>query len=180
MDKNIEKEFKILVNKEQFYELKKDYDPLEFETQINIYFDNEEHVIEKKKGAMRIRSKNNIHIFTLKMHRQDGLHEYECEVEGNDVSNLNKDEILMLLDEYGIYGPFYPTATLKTERAVFESEMAELCFDINFYNNVIDYEIEYEFKKEHDGFTLFNSLLSKVDLVYEENCKSKIQRALRK
>ena len=50
MDKNIEKELKILVNKEQFYELKKDYDPLEFETQINIYFDNEEHDIEKKKG----------------------------------------------------------------------------------------------------------------------------------
>lgn len=180
MDKNIEKEFKILVNKEQFDQLKIDYEPLEFETQINTYFDSEDHCIEKKKGAMRIRTKNGIHIFTLKLQSNEGLYEFECKVDSNDVSSLYTDEILILLDEYGICGPFYPIATLKTNRAVFESEYAELCFDINYYNDVVDYEIEYEFKKEHDGFNLFNAFLSKVDLTYEKNCKSKIQRALEK
>ena len=62
--------------------------------------------------------------------------------------------------------------------SVFESEFAELCFDINYYNDKIDYEIEYEYKANHDGFTLFNSILSSIDLPYTKNCKSKIQRAL--
>ena len=178
MDRHYEKEFKILVNKEQFYSLKEDYEPLDIDIQTNIYFDTEDKEIEKMKGAMRIRTKDDQHIFTLKVQTHDGLKECECEVDGNDVSSLYKDEILMLLNEYGICGPFYPIASLTTHRAVFESEVAELCFDINYYNNCIDYEIEYEFKKEHDGFTLFNAFLSKVDLTYKKNCLSKIQRAL--
>mgnify|MGYP003296204767 CR=1 FL=1 len=180
MDNNIEKELKILVSKEQFYALKEEYDPLHFETQINVYFDSEDKIIEKKHGAMRIRTKNNTHIFTLKMHSEEGLREHECYVDNRDVASLNRKEIIDLLNSYEISGPFVSTATLKTERAVYENEFAELCFDINYYDDCIDYEIEYEYRKEHDGIKAFNTILNKVNLVYTSNCKSKIQRALKR
>ena len=180
MDKNIEKELKILVSKEQFNELKNAFEPLEFKTQVNTYYDSEDCIVEKRKGAMRIRSKNNTHIFTLKLFINDDLHEYECNVQENSVDALNKKEIIDLLNEHKIYGPFHPTATLKTKRAVFENEFAELCFDINYYNDMVDYEIEYEYKVEHDGYAIFNDILKKVNLKYTSNCKSKIQRALNK
>lgn len=180
MDNNIEKELKILVSKEQFYTLKESYEPLPFKTQINVYFDNENRTIEKKHGAMRIRTKNNKHIFTLKMHSEEGLREHECFVEQNDISSLNKKEIVDLLNSYEISGPFVSTAILKTDRAVYENEYAELCFDINYYDDCIDYEIEYEYKKEHDGIKVFNDILEKVNLIYTSNCKSKIQRALKR
>ena len=63
---------------------------------------------------------------------------------------------------------------------IFENEFAELCFDINYYNDMVDYEIEYEYKVEHDGYAIFNDILKKVNLKYTSNCKSKIQRALNK
>ena len=178
MDKNIEKEFKILVSKEQFEILKEDYEPLNFEKQVNVYYDSKDFIIKNKKGAMRIRTKNGKHIFTLKMHSPEGLREYECEVDKNDVSSLQKEEIVSLLNEYKLHADFSSIATLTTYRAVYESEFAELCFDISYYNNTMDYEIEYEFKKEHDGITIFNSFLSKANLTYTKNCKSKIKRAL--
>ena len=65
-----------------------------------------------------------------------------------------------------------------TYRAVVELEKAELCFDINEYNGITDYEIEYEQTAEHDGISEFNKILSQVNLRYEKNCASKIKRTL--
>ena len=60
-----------------------------------------------------------------------------------------------------------------------ELEKAELCFDINEYNGITDYEIEYEQTCDHDGITVFNQILSQVNLKYEKNCASKIKRTLK-
>lgn len=178
MNKNIEKELKLLVSEKQFNCLCKEYEPLNFILQVNQYYDTKDHTIEKKKGAMRIRTKDNKHIFTLKLYENNDLLEYECEVNENSIIALNKPEIMQLLSSYHITGPFIKTASLKTKRAILVNEDAELCFDINEYNNFIDYEIEYEYKRNHDGYQKFNELLSKADLHYESNCKSKIARAL--
>ena len=180
MNKNIEKEFKILVSQKSFENLCKLYEPLTFIKQVNHYYDTSDHQIEKKKGAMRIRSKNGQHIFTLKLHENNNLLEFECEVENNNIQSLNQPDIMELLKTYGIEGPFFETATLTTNRAMVVDEYAELCFDENFYNDKHDYEIEYEFLQDHDGYTKFNKILNKVGLQYESNCKSKIARALNK
>lgn len=180
MNKNIEKEFKILVSKEQFEKLYNEYEPLEFVKQVNQYYDSEHHDIENKKGAMRIRTKNDKHIFTLKLYEKNDLLEYECEVKENSLDALNDSDILKLLNSYDIHGPFMKTACLTTNRAMYIDEDAELCFDENFYNGTIDYEIEYEFKQEHDGYDKFNRILSKINIQYEKNCQSKIARALNK
>lgn len=180
MNKNIEKEFKILVTKKQFEQLCERYENLYFENQTNVYFDTEDQQIQKLKGAMRIRTKNNQHIFTLKMYDGEDLLEYECEVKENNIDCLQQENIIQLLHSYHIYGNFIETAKLETQRAVVVDEYAELCFDISKYNHTTDYEIEYEFKKEHDGFTRFNAILAPLGITYEKNCISKIQRALSK
>lgn len=180
MDKNIEKEYKILLTREQFYQLLEKYPSLHFIEQVNIYYDNENNDIRNMRGAMRIRSKQRKHVFTLKVHTSEGLHEYECPVVGNNTDSLSKDEITNLLTTFQIQGPFHPIAKLKTARAMYINDYAELCFDINQYNETIDYEIEYEYKKEHDGFTAFNEILKQINVEYKSNCKSKIARALEK
>lgn len=178
MNKNIEKELKILVSKDKFYTLYEHYNNPVFIEQTNIYFDTTDYQIKNCKGAMRIRTKKGKHLFTLKMYQNDDLLEYECEVSGNDVSALQIDAIQTLLHEYGIKGTLIPIASLTTKRAIISNEYAELCFDINKYNNQTDYEIEYEYKKDHDGITYFNQILSHIQMQYENNCESKIQRAL--
>lgn len=180
MNKNIEKEFKILVSKDKFELLCNMYKPLTFIKQINQYYDTPDNLIKNKQGAMRIRSKNDKHIFTLKIYENNELLEYECEVNENSIHSLNHPNIISLLDSYDIKGPFVKTASLTTNRAMVITDEAELCFDENFYNGICDYEIEYEFKKDHDGLSRFNQILNEVDLHYETNCKSKIARALSK
>ena len=169
MNKHVEKEYKMLVNKEQFDKLCSLYENLNFITQTNTYYDTVNGDIQKKKGAMRIRERNGRFLFTLKM-RQENLE--------NSIHALQSEEIVQLLHEYQIEAAIIPLTTLVTKRAVVETENAELCFDISTYGNHTDYEIEYEYKQPHDGLSVFQKLLSHVQLVYEKNCTSKIQRAL--
>ena len=50
--------------------------------------------------------------------------------------------------------------------------------DINEYNGITDYEIEYELTADHNGIETFNKILAAAGLHYEENCPSKIARAM--
>lgn len=75
MNKHVEKEYKMLVSKEQFDKLCGLYENLNFITQTNTYYDTVNGDIQKKKGAMRIRERNGRFLFTLKMRQEnlDGL-----------------------------------------------------------------------------------------------------------
>ena len=180
MNKNIEKEFKVLLTKEQFDNLYKLYPGLQATRQVNTYYDTQDRQIQKAKGAMRIREKEDSFIFTLKMmdDHTDGLLEYECPVTGNDVTIFEQEDIKRLLHEYHIEGNIEVLTELTTYRSVYKTEFAELCFDISHYHNQTDYEIEYEYKKDHDGLSVFQALLDHIHVKYEHNCLSKIQRAI--
>lgn len=178
MNKNIETEFKILVTKEQFNFLSELYPDKKTFVQTNTYYDNEAKDIQNHKGAMRIREKNNKFIFTLKMHSNEGLLEFECETDKNDASVFEDEKIKELLDKYNFYGPFYPTAKCTTTRSLFLTGKADLCFDYNQFQSKEDYEIEYEQTVDHDGKSEFNKILAAIGLEFKENCKSKIARAL--
>lgn len=178
MNKNIEKEFKVLLTEEQFTYLYNLYPSLEVKKQINTYYDTKENMICKMQGAMRIREKEGHFIFTLKKFMDEGLLEYECEVFENNIKVFAISDIKNLLKSYDLQGPFQELTTLTTYRAVYDNGYAELCFDKNEYNGITDYEIEYEYKKEHDGLSFFQKILDEIDVKYEKNCISKIQRAL--
>ncbi len=178
MNNNIEKEYKILITKEQFETLYNSYGNPPFRLQENVYYDTADFNIRRTKGSMRIRDVNNEHIFTLKIHSPNGLLEYEKNVSSNSIDSLNDEEIISLFNKYDIHGPFQRITSLKTQRAIIYTEYAELCFDISSYNGITDYEIEYEYKKDHDGLTVFKDILSKINVVYTSNCTSKVQRAM--
>ena len=120
MNKHVEKEYKMLVSKEQFDKLCSLYENLNFITQTNTYYDTVNGDIQKKKGAMRIRERNGRFLFTLKMRQEnlDGLCECECEVSENSVHALQSEEIVQLLHEYQIEAAIIPLTTLVTKRAV--------------------------------------------------------------
>lgn len=176
MNSNIETELKVLVNKDEFNMLKSNYD-LTFIKQINTYFDTRDFQLRKQGCAMRIRERENQFLFTLKTPDVNGHVEHECIVNGKGVEALQDERILALLKELHLTGEFVVIGELVTQRGVVQLESAELCFDINEYNNTVDYEIEYEYKFPHDGRTVFNEILKPIHKTYIQNCKSKIARA---
>lgn len=178
MKQHFEKEFKILLSKEQFTALLKQFPQAEFKKQINTYYDTEDFRIRKKVGAMRIREIDHHFIFTLKQRCQDGAQEHECMVTENSPAVFESEELHSLLTSLDIDQPIIKIASLTTYRALIRLTDAELCFDYNEYNGKADYEIEYEFLRPHDGLTVFNQLLATVDAKYEKNCMAKIKRAI--
>lgn len=178
MHTNIEIEYKMLLSFEQFNRLSEAYPDKTFKTQVNTYYDTADFQLRNKHCAMRIREIDNQFLFTLKVPKTEGHMEYECYVDKNNVQSLNKPEIQALLHQLNIVDEVKEITSLKTSRAVIELENAGLCFDISEYNGLCDYEIEYEWKKEHDGLNAFNDILSVIDVTYEKNCPSKIARAM--
>lgn len=179
MKNEIEKEYKILLSEFQFNKLCSLYKNLKFVEQTNTYFDTPQYNIRDMHGAMRLRQKDGVIIFTLKMHTNSGLMEHEGIVPFNNISVFDLPDVKKVLDIYQIHGPFLKTTICVTKRAVVITEEAELCFDINiFQNGYIDYEVEYEYKKSHNGLKVFNRILSQIGLTYTTNCDSKIKRAL--
>lgn len=179
MNTNIEKEYKVLLTEAQFNDLISIYCPGDFHRQINTYYDTLEGSIKMKQGAMRIRTIDNIHLFTLKIHKGNNLYEYETTVHSDSIHAFQQDDIANLLKDQQIVGELVQIAQLTTKRAIIDTGFAEVCFDISSYNGITDYEIEYEYKKPHDGLQEFQRILSHIHLSYEKNCISKIQRALR-
>ena len=179
MIQNIEKEYKVLLTEFQYQQLVSLLSPNQPVKQTNYYYDTVDHQIQNKKGAMRIREKDGKYIFTLKIRKSDdSLFEYEKIVQANDPSVFFDNDIIQLLNKYGLSGPFQQIGYMTTYRSLCIRENAEICLDRNIYKNKTDYEIEYEYKKEHDGLSIFEAILHKVGLHYEKNCASKIARAL--
>lgn len=178
MKENIEIEYKILLSKEQFEKLASDYPQLVFITQVNTYYDTASHELRSKHCAMRIREKQGAFLFTLKSPSEQGLLEHEIAVQKNNPEVFNTPEIKALLNDLGVNDEVIAIAQCSTNRAVLLTDHAEICFDVNQYNGITDYEIEYEYINDHDGKPLFNELLSRIGMTYTVNCKSKIARAM--
>lgn len=178
MNENLEIEYKVLLTKEQFEQLASQYQDVHFIRQINTYYDTKDLQIRKHYGSMRIREKAGHFIFTLKKHTDDGLLEFEKEVPCNDVSAFDDSEIKQLFMDMGIHDPIVRLTSLTTDRAIIFNGYAEICLDHNFYNGKEDYEIEYEYKKDHDGKKMFQEILDIIHVQYEHNCVSKSKRAL--
>lgn len=178
MNENLEIEYKVLLTKEQFDTLVSQYDDVHFIRQVNTYYDTKNLDIRKNYGSMRIREKEGKFIFTLKKHTTDGLLEFEKLVPSNDVSAFDDLEIKELFRDMKIDQPIVKLTSLTTDRAVIFNGYAEICLDHNFYNGKEDYEIEYEYKKDHDGKKMFQEILDTINVQYDHNCVSKSKRAL--
>ena len=169
MNHAIETELKMLLNREQFNKLVSLYQPLDFVKQVNTYYKNN----NSRHYAFRIREKEGTLLFTLKNKTPEGTMEYEKEITG---APEDDEDVVKTVAKFGITPPYEVLGQLITYRAMYVNELAELCFDINLYNGILDYEIEYEVKKEHDHLKAFKKILKKAGIKYVANKESKYRR----
>jgi len=172
MKTNIETEYKCLINQQQFNDLIDFYSTTSkiFE-QTNVYYQDLNGIIIQRKAVFRQRIMDNSSIITFKIKLNDQLHEYDF-----DTIDINDDEVTNHLQQFGIHPPFIKVGTLKTIRHQIDLGNADLCIDENHYNNIVDYEIEYEIKKQHDGTTILKHILIQHGIPFIENHVSKYQR----
>lgn len=62
----------------------------------------------------------------------------------------------------------HPFVTFETIRRITQLENAELSLDETHFPKHTDYEIEYEYRKDHDGISVFNQILERAGLQYEK------------
>lgn len=180
MDKPIERELKVLISQNDMNTIIQSYPFSQPWMQTNSYYDDENDTVKNKDGAIRIRTINDKHIFTLKI-RKDAIthYEYEKEIDTDQFDDIKDPEIKEWLQTYGIPSNLRKIVSFTTIRRVYSFKDAELCADITEYENHKDYELEYEYHRNHDGISEFNQILSKIDKEYEKNCPSKIARAFK-
>ena len=169
MNHAIETELKMILTREQFNRLVALYQPIEFVKQVNTYYKNN----NSTHYAFRIREKDGTTLFTLKQKTAEGVMEYEKIL----TTPIQEDtDVVRTLGDFDIFPPYEILGTLTTYRAMYCDGLAELCFDINLYNGKMDYEVEYEVKKEHDHEAAFRSILDKAGITYVPNKRSKYKR----
>lgn len=178
MEQNIEKEYKVLLTKNQYNHFIKVYPFTKTVHQSNTYYDTPNQDIKKMDGALRIRTIENKNIFTLKIKRDASSHfEYEKEISCTSIDEIKDAEILEWLQAYDIPPKVHPIVSFSTIRKIWNTDEAEISLDMTSYENHIDYEIEYEYKKNHDGLQKFQQILNTIHVIYKKNCPSKIARA---
>lgn len=176
---NIERELKLLINKQVYDNIMNSYDFHKSIIQTNTYFDTANQNVKKQHGAVRIRTIENKKIFTLKIKKDEYTHyEFEKEISSENINEIEDPEILNWFNQYQIPKNLHPTANFTTLRNVYEFENGELCLDKTTFKNYVDYEIEYEYTSDHDGIQFFNSILDQYGLKWQKNCPSKIARAM--
>lgn len=173
-----ERELKILVSAEVFHQI---LDSMSFEKpvkQTNVYYDDDKGTV-RKLGAIRIRTIGRHNIFTFKI-RKDPITQIELEkpVDAGSIEDITDPEILNWLAQYHIPRNLKPFASSTTVRYIHEFSQGELCLDQTQFTNHEDYEIEYEYKMDHDGISFFNDLLKPYGLTYTKNAPSKLARAV--
>ena len=173
MKHEVETELKMLLKSEDVRKLLAgSFKNIPFIHQLNTYYRSNNHT----HYAFRIRQKNGESLFTLKEHRDGEVVEHEKIVS----CPLEQDkELLDLLASFNEYPPFEVLGQLSTLRADLITDKAVISLDINFYNGKTDYEIEYEVSEPHDHEAEFKRFLSKHDIEFKLNHRSKYKRFLK-
>ena len=180
----IEIEYKMLVEQDVFYHILDDYkDKIHHDyIQTNHYLTNDE--LKEKKYMLRIRVKDDSYEMTLK--RPYLAHSLETNIniskeEMNTVlnGNISDNEIITILKDEGIDVHLLKNEiSLSTHRYDIVLKEGTLSLDVNTYNGITDYEIEFEVLNEKEGYNQFLNIIKPYHLTYIKNNKSKIKRAL--
>ena len=143
---NLEIEYKAMLNKQEFEVLFNYLKNLMFKKieQINYYYETDDFKLKKTPLSLRTRKIQNKFYITLKETTSLGKIEYEYEINNNSLNNVPLDIQKKLMDYKINIEELKIQAELKTIR--YEANYLEgiICLDHNFYNNIEDYEIEYE------------------------------------
>ncbi len=184
MNEQMEIEYKILLTKKIYEQIKKDYqkDLIKSYKQTNYYLSHP--ILLKKQYMLRIREKNDQFELTLK--RPKNNHQLETNMildketkekilnqqeVHNEIFEILKKENILQTDLKNLF-------SLTTYRYDYKLKYGILSLDYNKYLDTIDYELEYEVNDEINGYKHFLSIIQSYQLQYQNNCTSKVKRAL--
>lgn len=185
METNLEIEFKCLINAQQYNRIKNDlFSNSQGFTQTNEYLIDKKQLLKKHRWSLRVRHIHNQLEFTLK--KPEGFSKLEINeqltpMQYQQLCRQEKFEsgILQELKQIGISIEDLTIATsLTTTRLEKSYRQGLLCLDLNTYQNLTDYEIEYEALNEKEGREIFKELLAPYQIIYQANCLGKMARAL--
>lgn len=183
MEENLEIEFKILIDKNTYQQIINDYQAKHAYQQTNYYLMHPK--LSELKYMLRIRQKESAYELTLKQPQSHGKLETNLiidETAKNKILDhqLVTNEIFDLLKEYQLDSTMFNTShSLTTKRYEIITPNGLICLDKNYYNNLVDYELEYEVTDYYLGKSAFLELVKKYNLNYIRNCPSKISRLLK-
>lgn len=143
MEKNLEIEFKMLLNESEFLNLKQTvFHHVDCITQINEYFDTDDGFLGTQHFMARIRTfDDGSNEFTLKVPQ---THHKTMEYTISSVIGIDDVRITQLLSQFDCPLTLKSIASSKTLRCEFENEIGKLALDTNYFMNDMDYEIEFE------------------------------------
>ena len=173
----IEKELKILLTKEQFVCLVKQFEWDQIRTQVNYYYTDNNNYIKNSGITIRVRECNNTIALQLKVpvSEQGAIHmKQEIETFINEIPQKIDGDFLSKLCSVSL-----PDVSLAgfmvTERYIYKwSNDIEICLDKNKYLDVEDYEIEIEYKGNIDE-SIFD-FLNKNNIEIKDDVKGKCGR----
>lgn len=149
---NIENEVKILLNKENFFEFRDLFNNVQIKKiwQTNYYFEDSNFNNLKNNKCIRIRKKCYNYTLTIK-EKKKNIDDFHESLETN--RSISKKEAKYYIKQgittndlnYDLNSnKFEYIGKLKTYRENIIEDDVEICFDINYYLGLIDYEIEFE------------------------------------
>lgn len=183
-NKNIEIEFKNIVNREEFSSLIDFFNirSEDFSEQENHYFDTPDFLLKAKGSALRIREKNGSFELTLKQPHPEGLletNENLTESEAAEMIRTGKipaELIIRSIKELGIEtDKLQYFGTLATKRAEKEYMKGLAVLDHSRYLNKEDFELEYEVDNRNEGELTFLNLLKQLNIPVRKT-ENKIKR----
>ena len=144
MQKEKEIEYKFLVSKEDFNRFLSYFDTqgnsAVRKIQINYYYDTDDNMLNKNDVTVRVRLEQDKLKFQIKKHTNTSMALFFSDEYCGCLERLPK-----VLRVEGIHEELLLKGSLVTERREIKFGICgKLCFDINMYLGVIDYEIEIE------------------------------------
>ncbi len=178
MHMNVEIEFKTQISKEKYDELINifELDQNVFK-QTNFYFDTNDLALNKRSMVLRIRQKKETFKLTLKSQSETGAFEYHVLISPEQAHQMQKEGFNTkdFFEQIDYFVTFQ--TSLDNFRASTPYMGGILFLDYNEYCGLKDYELEYEADHFETGLDIFNKMLNKFQITFQQT-KRKSERAL--
>lgn len=177
MLKEIETEYKYLLNVEQFQDVlakcKMKFSFSEHKLQVNYYYDTDDNTLNSKKITVRIRQQHSDMKLQIKKHR-----EFDNGLSTSDEYSEKIDTLPSFMRIPDIPDNVILKGVLVTERQIFSfGKNSSICFDGNMYLGICDYEVEIEVDERDTEEALF--IINYLGLA-QKPIESKSERFFRK
>lgn len=188
MTQQIEKEFKNLLTKEEYEALiiafqLEDAEPIK---QTNIYFDTEDMKLKARDSGLRLRIYKDKGEITLKtpiqenekLETTDKLRLEEATTLAETHKLKETGNVADKLNDLGIVvSDLHVIGHLSTLRYEFPGNKGTYFLDKNFYQDQMDYELEFESESLEEGYITFQDFLRNNN-IKTRKAKQKIERML--